>query len=201
MEAGVAEVWEWGGQFDGWRGVYAGRRRRRVHGTWFGEEGERKREGKGEREGREGADSDDEATDDDRSEWYVVSSLYIYISSIIVPCLSSFLSLDPRSILIHTRLTDLISNDMSPIQETDSVADSNLGVTRSRTLPSRSTKANSSAIDEKENSTMDTMNTQPMMATRTQGSKEKLKGSVREKGVLRKQRRASTPSGRSAMVA
>jgi hypothetical protein len=48
---------------------------------------------------------------------------------------------------------------------------------------------------------METVNTQSMLATRTQGSKEKLKGSVREKGLLRKQRRASTPSGRSAMVA
>jgi len=114
---------------------------------------------------------------------------------------SSFHSVDPRSILIHTRLTDLIPNDMSPIQETDSVADSNVGVTRSRTLPSRSTKGSSSAVDEKENSTMDIVNTQPTVATRTQGSKEKLKGSVREKGVLRKQRRASTPTGRSAMVA
>ena len=91
---------------------------------------------------------------------------------------------------------------MSPIQETaDGGADSIVGVTRSRTLPSRGTKASSSAVEDKEDSTMDTVNTQPTVATRTQGSKEKLKGSVREKGVLRKQRRASTPSGRSAMVA
>lgn len=50
---------------------------------------------------------------------------------------------------------------------------------------------------------MNTANTQPT-ATRTQGSKEKLKGSVRERGekrVLKKQRRVSTPSGGPAMGA
>lgn len=43
---------------------------------------------------------------------------------------------------------------------------------------------------------MNTANTQPTTPTRTQGSKEKLKG---EKRVLKKLRRVSTPSGGPAM--
>ncbi|KIM39928.1 hypothetical protein M413DRAFT_29083 [Hebeloma cylindrosporum] len=103
--------------------------------------------------------------------------------------------------------SELVSNDMSPIQETaDGVVDSgSVGVTRSRTLPSRSTKAGAGPVIEKENSTGNAGNTQSTaLVTRTKSSKEKLKGSVREKGekrVLRKQRRASTPSGGQSMAA
>jgi len=130
--------------------------------------------------------------------------LILFISSI-VPFFDKSL---PRPMLIYACRTDLISNDMMPIHEhADSIADSgtgSAGVTRSRTLPSRSTKPSSSAVDEKENSTTNTTNTQPTTAARTQGSKEKLKGSVREKPerrVLKKQKRASTPSGGLAIDA